>query len=299
MEPHPKSSRTGTAVQLGLLAVVVLIGINRDVLLDQYALATYRTTPDVAAFESRIMLSTAARAALYRAAPQYDAKANFNADCDTKPHELELGCYYRSRIYILNIDNASLAPEMDVVGAHELLHAVWSKMSVSDRDRIGAELERVYRSLGDKDLADRMAGYAASEPGEETNELHSILATEYSNLSPMLEAYYAKYFPNRAQVVARHAAYQNVFDSRRKELEQELATIRSEKATLSSLNRQMDVYRNSGQYQAYNALVPQQNRLVETINKQIVVYQSGVDEYNGLSKSLDSQAITDTEAAAK
>ncbi len=283
---------------LGVLALVVLAGLNRDALLNQYALATYHPTPDVAAFESRITLTPAARATLYRAAPKYDAKADFNADCDTKPHELELGCYYRAHIYILNIENDSLAPEMDVVGAHELLHAVWSQMSSSEQAQLGAELKRVYKSLGDKDLTDRMAGYAASEPGEEANELHSILATEYLNLSPVLEAHYAKYFMDRKQVVARHAAYQNVFDSRRRELERELATIRSEKATLSGINRQMDAYKARGQYQAYNELVPQQNRLVETINTQIAAYQAGVDEYNGLSKSLDSQTITDTETAA-
>jgi hypothetical protein len=45
--------------------------------------------------------------------------------------------------------------------------------------------------------------------------------------------------------------------------------------------------------------VPQQNRLVDTINRQIEAYQKGVDEYNGLSKSLDSQQITDTETAAQ
>jgi hypothetical protein len=44
---------------------------------------------------------------------------------------LELGCYFRQRIYVLQIDNQSWTSEMDVVTAHELLHAVWSKMSLS------------------------------------------------------------------------------------------------------------------------------------------------------------------------
>ena len=188
---------------------------------------------------------------------------------------------------------------MDVVSAHELLHAVWAGMSSKERDKLKPELEAVYERLADKDLQERMAGYAKSEPGEETNELHSILATEYSELSPALEAHFAKYFVRRSQVVEQHAAYQSVFETRRQELERELADIRSQKATLSSLNRQMDTYKSSGQIEAYNALVPRQNRLVQSINRQIEAYRAAVEEYNELSKSLDSQAITDTETSAQ
>jgi hypothetical protein len=45
--------------------------------------------------------------------------------------------------------------------------------------------------------------------------------------------------------------------------------------------------------------VPQQNDLVDDINKRIATYKDGVDEYNALSKSLDSQEITDTETTAQ
>lgn len=299
MQPSRSATHSGTVVKLGLLGLLVLAGLNYNGLADQYALATYRPTAEISGFEARVGLTPAARAALYRSNPQFDAKAAFNTDCDTKPHELELGCYYRGRIYVLRIENASLAPEMDVVSAHELLHAAWARMGVSERQRLATLLQAEYKSLNDKDLNERMAGYAVSEPGEEANELHSILATEYARLSPELEKYYARYFTQRSQVVARHEAYQDVFESRRLELERELAKIRSEKATLSSLNRQMDVYKASGQITAYNALVPQQNRLVELINSQIEIYRAGVDEYNELSKSLDSQTITDTETAAQ
>lgn len=299
MQRPRNNRRSWFLLQLGALAVAVFLFVNYQTLLDQYALATYRPTEQVAGFESRITLTSAARATLYRAQPQYDGKSAFNADCDTQPHELELGCYYRGRIYVLQIDNASLAPEMDVVNAHELLHAQWSKLSAAERAKLAPELERVYTQLNDKDLNDRMAGYAVSEPGEQANELHSILGSEYANLSPTLEAHYAKYFVQRSQVVAAHASYQAVFDTRRKELESELAAIRAQKGSLSVLNRQLESYKSSGQIAAYNALVPKQNKLVDDINKRIDAYREGVDEYNDLSKSLDSQEITDTETAAQ
>jgi hypothetical protein len=299
MHPHSSPHRVRTAAQLLFLVLLVVGALNYQAILDQYALVTFRPAANVAAVEGRLGLTHAARAAFYRAQPQIDDKTTFNHDCNTQPHELELGCYYRGRIYILRIDNAALASEMDVVSAHELLHAVWARMSSGERAELGRELQQAYAKVQDEDLRQRMAGYAKSEPGEETNELHSILATENSSLSPVLEAHYAKYFADRSLIVAAHAKYQGVFNARRTELESELAQIRAEKGRLGALNQQLDGYRAAGRIPAYNALVPQQNRLVDDINRRITVYRQGVDEYNALSKSLDSQQITDTETAAQ
>ena len=281
-----------------VLVLLLLVVVNYQSLLDQYALATFHPPADVAAIDNRLGLTQLAMAKLYRAQPQIDDKASFNRDCQTQPHELELGCYFHGHIYILRIDNQSLVPEMDVVMAHELLHAVWADMSTSERKQIGDELEQEYTSSTDQDLKARMAGYAQSEPGEETNELHSILGTETASLTPALEAHYAKYFSDRSKIVAAHAAYQSVFNDRRTELENELAQIRSEKGQLAVLNRQLENYRAAGQIDAYNSLVPRQNNMVDEINSQIETYRQGVDEYNALSKSLDSQEITDTEPTA-
>lgn len=298
---QPRSNILGgrTVISLGIIGLLVIGGLNYEGLLDYYALSTYSPSVKLAAFESRISLNTPARATLYRAQPTFDDKTSFNVDCNTRPHELELGCYYHGRIYVLQIDNASLASEMDVVSAHELLHAQWDKMGAGERATLSAELERVYGLVADNDLRDRMASYALSEPGEQVNELHSILGTEFANLSPVLEAHYAKYFQNRSQIVSAHSSYKAVFESRRAELETELSNIRADKGRLSVMNHQLDGYRLGGQIQAYNALVPQQNKLVDEINARIGRYQVQVDEYNALSKSLDSQAITDTEPPAK
>jgi len=278
------------------MAGIVAAALNYQQLLDQYALATYHPAPDVASIESRIGLTDYARGVFYRTDPQVASKSAFNTDCETTRGELELGCYYRNSIYILHIDNQSLAPEMDVVTAHELLHAAWARLSSDEKTKLTSQLEQAFTSLADADLRDRMAQYAQSEPGQQANELHSILGTEYVTLPPELEAYYARYFTSRAQIVAAHEKYQTVFTTRKAELENQLATIRNLKAQLNVVNRQLESYRSSGNIPAYNSLVPKQNSLVDGINTRIDNYQSGVDEYNALSKSLDSQLITDTEA---
>lgn len=299
MHANPSYHPVRTITRLVVLSALILAALNYQLILDQYALATFRPAPAMQQIEARLMLTGRARASFYRAQPQLDEKAAFNRDCETQPHELELGCYFHGRIYVLHIDNPSLVPEMDVVAAHELLHAVWAHASRGQREKLTVELERVYKLVADEDLRQRMAGYAKSEPGEEANELHSILGTEFANLSPMLEEHYAHYFTKRAAIVAAHAIYQRVFDSRRVELETELSEIRSKKGQLGTLNRQMEAFRTSGQIAQYNALVPRQNQLVDDINKRIEIYRQGVEEYNALSKSLDSQQITDTEAPAQ
>jgi hypothetical protein len=283
-------------LQLALVAILIGLGLNYQNLLDEYALASFHPASQMSAIISRLGLTRTAKATLYRTGPQLDSKTAFNNDCQTTKGELELGCYYRRHVYVLQIENTSLQPEMDVVTAHELLHAAWDRYSPAQRAKLGAELEAAYASLADPELRSRMADYATSEPGQQDNELHSILGTEYANLSPELEAHYARYFASRAPIVAAHAAYKAVFDSRRHELEAELATIRSLKAQLATINRQLEQYRASGQIAQYNALIPKQNGLVDSINSRIDNYQQGVDEYNALSRSLDSQEITDTES---
>jgi hypothetical protein len=284
---------------LTLLGLLVLIVLNYQVLLDRYALASFKPSAEVAAIEPGLSLTEHARAVFYRSKPQIDAKVAFNTDCETSRGELELGCYYHNRIYILRIENASLAPEMSVVTAHELLHAAWDRLSSSERSRLTTQLEAAYAKINDTDLQQRMAGYAKSEPGQEANELHSILGTERAVLTPELETYYSRYFTNRAAIVAEHATYEGVFNSRRAELEQELGTIRSLKGQLAIVNRQLATYKNAGQIEQYNALVPRQNSMVDDINSRIGRYQTAVDEYNALSKSLDSQQITETESGVQ
>ena len=289
------STVLSTAAKLSFIGLLVVAALNYQQILDQYALASYRPTADVAEIQSRLGLTDYGRALFYRADPKIAAKAAFNADCETTKGELELGCYYHNKIFVLRIDNQSLLPEMDVVAAHELLHAAWSRLSAKEQAKLTVQLERAYAGINDADLRSRVAQYAKSEPGQQGNELHSILATEYAVLPPELDAYYSKYFTNRGQILAAHEKYQNVFSSRKAELENQLATIRGLKTQLTTVNQRLNAFRSSDNIAAYNALVPKQNSLVDNINSRIDTYQSGVDEYNALSKSLDSQIITDTE----
>lgn len=287
-----KGFNTKLVVQLIVLGVLLTAIYKFQFLIDQYALATFRPTAEVQGIIDRLKLTSEAKGILARTQPEINSKADFNANCQTNMGDLELGCYTRGRIYVLRIENPDLAPEMDVVMAHELLHAAYDRLGKRDQARINASLQTAYAKITDEDLRERMASYARTEPGEENNELHSILGTEFGGLSADLEGHYRTYFDDRSVIVAAQQAYQNVFTSRRQQLERELGVIRSLKLQLTTLNRRMEGLKASNSIAAYNALVPQQNQLVDNINARIKTYQQGVDEYNALSKALDSQQIT-------
>lgn len=277
------------AVILGLLAATAL---NLQTLIDQYYLRTFHPGPDMSKIIGELQLMPSAKAMLYRGQPQIDSKQAFNADCDPSHGELELGCYFGGRIYVLRISNQDLASEMEVVTAHELLHEAYARLNGGDRQRVDRLVEQAVQSIHDPDLDARLADYAKTEPGERDNELHSILGTEYGSLPPELEQYYGRYFSNRQAIVQAHAQYQDVFNGRKAQIDQELATIRSLKSQLASLDAQMSALRAGGNIGAYNALVPRQNLLVDRVNALIRQYNSDVDEYNALSQSLNSQQIT-------
>ena len=279
-------------IQILLFGVIITAVLNVQTILDRYALATFRPDPEIAAIVDRLKLTSKAMAILARSEPVIDDKVLFNRDCQTSKGELELGCYVNGHIFVLKIENADLAPEMDVVLAHELLHAAYDRLGSSGKAAVNLGLEAAFAKNSDPDLGQRMKEYETSEPGQKNNELHSIFGTEYGSLDTSLESHYLNYFEDRKVIVAAQKQYQNVFVARRRSLDVDLAGIRVLKSQLTVLNRRMESLKNSESIAAYNSLVPQQNQLVDNINTRIKIYQQGVDEYNALSKSLDSQQIT-------
>jgi hypothetical protein len=274
-------------------AVLAGVALNLQWLVDQYYLRVFHPAPAMSQIISELKLTGSAKGMMYRGKPQIDDKPAFNSDCQpAKGQELELGCYASGRIYVLKISNPDLSSEMEVVAAHEFLHEAYTRLSASDRHKVDGLIEQAVTQIHDTDLDARLADYAQSEPGERNNELHSILGTEFANLPPELEQYYARYFQNRSDIMAAHTQYQKVFNNRRAQIDQELSTIRQLKAQLAALNAQMSELKASGSITAYNAQVPRQNALVDQVNSLIATYNADVEEYNALSESLNSQQIT-------
>jgi chromosome segregation ATPase len=174
----------------------------------------------------------------YASEPEVNQAADFNINCSKQEAgSAILGCYSGGNIYIFDVANVQLAGIEEVTAAHETFHAIWDRLSNAERTTLTELLEQAYTSIGSPELAERMAYYDRTEPGQRANELHSILGTEFPTLSPELESHYAKYLSDRSVVVTLHHNYQSVFDTLKAQsdsLALELQVLKSEIDTLST-----------------------------------------------------------------
>lgn len=324
---HKKSSRVLTiisfVVSASILALTGWVIANRQYVLDQINVWQYEPTTQVATIAQRADLSDEGKFYFYASQPIIDTAAEFNTHCTRQEvSSAILGCYSAQRIYVYDVPNAELDGVEEVTAAHEMLHAVWERMSADEQETTGALLETAFSRINDPKLNERMAYYNRTEPGERTNELHSILGTEYRDLGKSLEAYYKTYFVDREQIVNLHDKYQSVFDELKAQSDElaeamtalkesidtksaqyntEAAAITSEAAALQSSASSVD-RTSASEVNAYNAKrqalldrIDALDDLRVDINNKIADYNTKVGQYNALvvstnnlNKSLDS-----------
>jgi len=206
-------------LNLALLAVLAFVAFNPQRLIDQVAVWQYEPTAAIASYADRSSMTDEGRFMFYASRPKVESGDAFDEICAAHVEDVGvLGCYVHSskRIHLYDVTDDRLDGIEDVVAAHEMLHAVWDRMSTEERRRITALLEAEVAARGDDtELASTLAFYAEAEPGQRANELHSILGTEYADLGEELEAHYATYFADRGDLVALHARSNAVFVEQR------------------------------------------------------------------------------------
>lgn len=209
--------------------------LNGQYIFDQLSVWRYQPSSAVASIYDRSGMSDKGKFYFYTGSPVVISAAEFNTSCQKQEEKSAiLGCFSMGRIYIRDITNNQLDGIEEVTAAHETLHAVWDRMSESERKSIGELLEVEYKKINNPSLTERMAYYDRNEPGEHFNELHSIIGTEFADIDSKLEAYYSKYFSNRNKVVALHGGYQQLFDSVQAKADTLLAELNTLAADLKS-----------------------------------------------------------------
>jgi hypothetical protein len=176
--------------------------------------------------------------------------------------------------------------------AHELLHAAYERMTVPDRAKINEMVEKQLAKTNDPDLTARLKVYEQTEPGNQDNELHSIFGSEYQNLSPELENYYAKYFNKRAMIAAWSVQDNNYIKGKEQTLNTQKAQIDTDENQLNSITAQMNAYKRSGNISSYNALVVPHNNLVSKIKSEISAFNQNVTSYNDMIASISSNSFS-------
>ena len=163
-----------------------------------------------------------------------------------------------------------------VVAAHELLHVAYGQLTRSERLALGSELEAA--RAGNEVLEERLEVYASVD--EDTpNEVHSLLGTEFADLSPTLEAHFAKYF-DRTRV---RAIFQRTLGDREDEIRELKASITRMEASLDAIQAELDAQDAAGDIEGYNANVARFNVLVAEHNAAVREVNRLVDEDNRLT----------------
>lgn len=299
----PKKIILGILIVLAGIAGIVVYQ-NRIVISDWFSGLSYSPSPEVAALEESINLTDSGKLILRATHPTLESKESFNENCDSHNEDISvLGCFTKNHIYLYDIQEQELSGIKESTLAHELLHAVWERMSDSDRNRISKYLTEVYENEQYNSLlSDDLENYPESE---RMDELHSRIGTEVVELPEELEKHYATYFKDQDALVMYFNDYITPF----RELSEKIDELSS---TLEELNREIeektkiyyedaenlsgdiDEFNNcvntSGCFANNSALIALRNELVarkdelentfNSINATIAKYNALVSEYN-------------------
>ncbi len=225
MRLQNQQARISTPTIVFILLSIILVAwllLNKQLVIDTVRAYQYKPAAAVQSIESDLALTPGGKQLFAASQPKLESADMFNKSCNQKSETNNpiLGCYVNQEIYVFDVTNEKLAGIEQTTAAHELLHAVYERLSPNDKRAVDTELEKVYESRKTEELAKRMLHYQETEPGEEMNELHSILGTEFDDVGEILEAHYAKFFTDRAKIVAFNKQYNDVFVGITKQLRQ-------------------------------------------------------------------------------
>ncbi|WP_307842158.1 hypothetical protein [Salinibacterium sp. SWN1162] len=295
--------------------VVIAAGVwaltNQQRITDQFTVWQFEPSANVRAYASAASMSDEGTFLFYASQPSVQDNPEFNSTCSNVEENFGvLGCYFPSSksIFLFDVTDERLAGIEEVVAAHEMLHAAWDRLSDAERARLTPLLEAEAESMkDDPEFATTLDFYAKTEPGERSNELHSIIGTEFAELSPELEAHYAIYFTDRSSVVALHEKSNAVFTEQldaSKKLVEQLDTLRAsiddDYAEYNSgydvLNADIESYNARGERgiydpQGYDELIDRQQRLNDLYDS----IEQDIDEYDDLVAQLEDLNATISE----
>jgi len=263
---QPRKRRVVGPIISTLVVTALLAGggwayLHPQPIIDQVTVWQFEPSAAVIAHADRLQLTERGRFLYYASQPVVSSREAFAAECPTRADEANygiLGCYQPSvkAIFLFNVTDTRLDGTEEVTAAHEMLHAAWDRLDDAERKHLETLLEVEYKRLEtDPAFVDRMAFYARTEPGQRANELHSIIGTEATGLSPELEKYYATYFTDRSIVTGLHTTSNAVFV----DLQTQADSILAELDTLRT-GIEGDYASYSSGYAAFNASVGDFNR---------------------------------------
>ncbi len=320
MNPEPKKkSNVGKIISTIVIIAIAAVGFVYHTTISDYIMAIgYEPTTEMASVINDLDLTGVGKRIMMASRPEIQSADVFNNNCPGNADSATLGCYYMNSIFIYDVQNSELAGIKQAVAAHELLHAVWARMSESERQDITDDLQNVYLE-NSTSLKAHMENY---DKDSELDELHSVIGTEIppSKYPSALKKHYVKYFTNQQKIYAYFEQYYEKFSAiqaRNAELD---TIIKGKQAKLdldtetylnnfNQLNSDIDAFNAknaaggfSSEYQfnlERNALLARRDalqkdydaliKLTDEINEYINEYNQNITRSNQLYDSVNSR----------
>lgn len=214
---------------LAVCAFIAVTQIDYSAIFDEFTAIGYEPSSELDKLVEELRLTNKGMRVFKATRAELQEADAFNESCpNADSNYYVLGCYSNGRIFVYNIKHKELPGIRQSTLAHELLHAVWSRMSDRERDELKSSLDAVYQS--NKDIAEHLALY---NNDSFYDELHSIAGTQIdqSQMSSALAAHYAKYFEKQSKVYNFFADYNNRFKAIRTRLEELEESIAEKRAS--------------------------------------------------------------------
>lgn len=274
-----------------LAAVLAFMYFQRYALHDWWQLRGYNPSAEIVALADDTTMNDGARRVFYVYHPSIEPRENFNEHCGDDELTIVLGCYSSvGGIHIFDIDDERLYGIMQVTAAHEFLHAAYERLSDSERKKVDALTQKVYKNLTDQRILDTIQAYRDRDASVVPNELHSILGTELEDLPDELEAHYARYFNDRSKIVAFSKSYESAFSSRKAEAKSYEAQLQSLKERIDSEKQYLEnEYTRLGNEANTITSLTSSSSTAGSVNERIAAYNVRVREYNNRAKAVSSQ----------
>lgn len=282
--------------------------LNRQNVIDWFRLLNYKPPASVTQLANQDTMNSYTKHLFYLNRPQLlTSVSSFRVHCPENQNTIVLGCYHPDQegIFIYNVSDSTLAGVAQVTAAHEVLHAVYARLTTAQRSNLDSLLNNYYENgLTNPTVKAEVKLYQQTEPKDVFDEMSCTFGTEIANLPAPLEAYYGRYFSNRAAIVAYEQKYQAAFSSRQAVVAQDdtmltqlksqinsmQSQLNSSLVTLNSQSASLNNLRSSGNIAAYNAGVSPYNDLVYAYNANVKNDQALVNQYNQLVASRNQVA---------
>ena len=276
-----------------ILACGAYLLMQQDFMRDRLTAWSFKPSAEVSAVEEKLNLTDDGKLIFNASTPVLEQQDDFNKHCESHEKEISiLGCYNNRKIYLYDIKTDELPGVVESTAAHELLHAVYERLSSSEQNDIQSKLDQVYKDNYDL-LSKDLEIYSASEQKE---ELYVRAATQIVSLPEDLEKHYAKYFNDQDAIVAYYDSYITPF----RKLEKEMEDLEKELKDLGvKIDQETSEYESRAD--SLSAAVDEFNNCANTTNcfssqyafnvrrNELLAEQSAVDAlYEQLSSDIDT-----------